>query len=159
LAVAILAVAAGLSSLYGGRLADSLLQHGNEAVLAQTKASDTWAEYQADSLKAHLASEFSVVAASAAIRARFDAEQRKYRTRQVALGTQARQFEAERSDLLDQMRVTERKKLAFDVAVALFQVSIVLASIAVMAKRPALLVIGAIIGAAAVVSCVVGLVR
>jgi hypothetical protein len=48
---AVFAVLAAVASLASGSYANEALFKANQAVLAQTIASDTWAEYQADGLK------------------------------------------------------------------------------------------------------------
>jgi hypothetical protein len=53
----------------------------------------------------------------------------------------------------------DAKKFDFDVAIALFQISIVLASIAAMTKRSPLFLIGCLGGVIGLAFCVVGLLR
>ncbi len=47
----ILAAAAGFLTVRGADLANQAIYHSNQAVLYQAKASDTWTEYQADSIR------------------------------------------------------------------------------------------------------------
>ncbi|MBV8281045.1 MAG: DUF4337 family protein [Candidatus Eremiobacteraeota bacterium] len=159
IAAAILAVLAGLASLYGGRLAERQLELGSSAVLAQTRASDTWAEYQAQSLKAHINAAALAVAANASTRAKLAADMQSYRQRQPPLMQEATKLENERTQLLDSMDKVVTKKLDVDVGVALFQISIVLASVAAMTKRPPLFIAGLVGGAIGLIYCVVGLLR
>ena len=70
---------------------------------------------------------------------------------------EARQLESATTASVEAMEVAEAKKLRFDVATAVFQISIVLASISAMTKRPPLFIaalVGFVLG---IVSCVVGL--
>ncbi len=136
-----------------------MLSRANEAELAQTKAADTWAEYQANSLKAHLASDFGSLATAAAAQKVFRDEERLYRGRQEPLKAEALRLEQERTDALTQMGKLESEKLDYDVGTALLEISIVLASIAVMTKRPLLFYIGLGGAIAGIVYCVIGLVR
>ncbi|MBV8365991.1 MAG: DUF4337 family protein [Candidatus Eremiobacteraeota bacterium] len=157
IAAAVLAVCAGLSSLYGNRLAERMLKLGSSSVLSQTQASDTWAEYEAQSLKAHVAASFATTTSDPKIRKQLEGDVRNYRTRQVPLYAEARQLESATTASVEAMEVAEAKKLRFDVATAVFQISIVLASISAMTKRPPLFIaalVGFVLG---IVSCVVGL--
>lgn len=156
---ATLAVCAGLSSLWGGRLAESMLLRGQYAVLNQTQASDSWNEYQADSLKAHVQVVAESLATDPALRRRLHSDELKYRARQQPLRKTALDYESKRTNELEVMDKAEAKKLDFDVATALFQISIVLASIAAMTKQPWLFFLGIVGGAIGIAFCVVGLVR
>jgi hypothetical protein len=159
LVTAILAVLAGLSSLYGNRLAETMLTQGNQAVLDQATASDKWNEYQADSLKAHVAGSIGELAQTPEIRQLFAQSEQVYRARQAPLQAEAAKLQRDEADALAAMDRGERKKLSFDVATASFQISIVLASIAAMTRRPPLFIIALIGGAIGLVSCVVGFLR
>jgi len=158
-AAAVLAVCAGLSSLYGNRLGEAMLSSGSQAVLAQTQAADLWNEYEADSLKAHIDAGAEALAPNATVRQRLHEDEIKYRTKQAPLGAEAMALEDARTASLTKMDKVEAKKLDMDVATALFQVSIVLASIAAIVKRPPLFVVGIIGGAIGIAFCVVGLLR
>jgi hypothetical protein len=159
LVAAILAVCAGLSSLYGNRLAETMLTQGNEAVLDQAAASDKWNEYQAESLKAHLAGSIGELAQSPDIKKLFSQSEQQYRKRQPPLQTEAQHLERDEADAIALMNRVESKKLYFDVATALFQISIVLASIAAMTRRPPLFIIALIGGTIGLASCVIGFFR
>jgi hypothetical protein len=159
LVAAILAVCAGLSSLYGNRLAEAMLTQGNEAVLDQAAASDQWNEYQAESLKAHLAGSLGELSPSPAVKRYFSQSEQLYRKRQPPLMTEAKRLERAESDSIARVDRLESKKLCFDVATALFQISIVLASISAMTRRPPLFIIALIGGAIGLASCVVGFLR
>jgi hypothetical protein len=156
---AVLAVCAGLSSLYGNRLSETMLLHAQEAVLDQTRAADTWNEYEANSLKAHVESTAQVLTSDPATRRQLHDEEGKYRKRQQPLMVEAKQLESERTAALSALDSVEPKKLDFDVATALFQISIVLASIAAMTKRSPLFFIGLVGGVIGLAFCVVGLLR
>lgn len=159
LVAAVLAVLAGLSSLYGNRLAETMLTQGNEAVLDQAAASDKWNEYQAESLKAHLAGSIAELSQAPEIKKLFMQAEDSYRKRQPPLKTEAKQLEKDETDAIASMNHIEAKKLFFDVATALFQISIVLASIAAMTRRPPLFIIALIGGAIGLASCAIGFFR
>jgi len=156
-AAAVMAVLAGLSSLYGNRLAERMLKLGGAAVLSQTRASDTWAEYEADSLKAHVTQAASLIASDPKERKQLAAQVRTFRNRQPPLRAEAERLEEDRTAAVNDMDSSELKKLRFDVGTALFQISIVLASIAAMVRRRPLFIAALIGGALGVLSCIVGL--
>lgn len=143
LLAAVLAIFAGLSSLYAGRLTEETLTLKNEAVLNEVKASDLWNEYQAESLKAHLYDAAASGAADKALRARFRKTVSQYRDEQKPLLSDAKSHEAERDKALTESDHSQRRKGVFDIALALFEVSIVLTSIAAMLKRRHMFVLAA----------------
>ena len=159
LVAAALAVCAGLSSLYANRLSESMLLRAQAAVLDQTQAADTWNEYEANSLKAHVESAAQVLTADPATRRRLHDEEGKYRKRQQPLMVEAKRLESERTAALSTVDSLEAKKFDFDVAIALFQISIVLASISAMTKRSPLFLVGFLGGLIGLAFCVVGLLR
>lgn len=149
LMAAILAVFAGLTSLYSSRLGERMLASQSQAVLFQTHASDAWAEYQADSLKAHLSDTAALTASGAAVKAKLAADYRTYRARQKPLRTVAVADEHKRDQATENADHTEARKLVFDTAVAFFEIAIVLASVAAMVRKPWLVVAAAVLGIAA----------
>jgi hypothetical protein len=150
LIAAVLAVLAGLSSLLGGRLSERILSLRNEAVLHEVSASDTWAEYQAQSLKAHLY-EVSATLTSGAKQGALRRREAGYRAEQGPLRAQARHSEAQRDEALAGSISTERRKASVDVAVALYEIAIVLTSVAALTKRPWLISLAVLLGLGAVV--------
>lgn len=150
LVAAVLAVLAGLSSLYAGRLSERILTLKNEAVLDEVTASDLWSEYQAQSVKSHLY-EISAMTQAGAVAASMRARSAQYKAEQKPLMRDARRHETSRDDELRESTLTERRKASLDVAVALFEISIVLVSIAALARRPWLLGFAALGGVAALI--------
>ena len=158
LIAATLAVLAGLSSLYSSRLGERMLSHENQAVLYQTRASDAWAEYQADSLKAHLSDTIALATSDAGLKKKLQADYREYRMRQPPLKRTALEDERMRDDATEIADRAESRKLVFDTAVAFFEISIVLASVAAMVRRPWMVAVAALLGIAAIVIAVRGLI-
>ena len=156
LMAAVLAIFAGLSSLYGGRLGERALTFRNEAVLHEVNASDLWAEYQAESLKAHLYS-ISALAQSGNAAAAMRAAAAKYRGEQAPLRVGAQRNEAQRDEALRASVTIEKNKNLFQAALALFEVAIVLTSVAAIVKRPWLLVLAGIGGVVGIAVCILGL--
>ena len=150
LLAAVLAIFAGLSSLYAGRLGERALALKNEALLNEVQASDLWTEYQADSLKAHLY-EIAGATGGGQAHSKLQSAGLKYRSEQLPLRAQAQRYERDRDAAITRSEETEARKGGFDIALALFEVSIVLTSIAAMIKRPFLFVlagVGGVIGVA-----------
>jgi len=156
LVAAALAVFAGLSSLLGARTGESMLATRTEAVLAQARATDQWNEYEADSLKAHLGESLAVVATAEQIRKTLSTSATKYRARQGPLKELALSSERQRDDDLSKSLAFEEQKQRFDVAVALFEIAIVLTSVAAMVKKPALFIVAAVVAIGAVAAGLTG---
>lgn len=139
-----LAALLAISSLAGNRAS-------TEAILAQAKASDTWNEYQANSLKRHVnlddAALLRIVAAGTP--AETAAEQQagaldkavaeKYQPNQDHLLPEAQALEHERD-------LAEARHRGFQTAEASFQLGIVLSSISIVARARWLLAIGGALG-------------
>lgn len=151
-----LAVLAGLSSLMGARTGEAMLVTRTEAVLAQARATDLWNEYEADSLKAHLGEALAVIATSARTSQVLSAGAKEYRGRQNPLKKLALASESQRDDDMSQSTAFEERKQKFDVAVALFEVAIVLTSVAAMVRQPNLFVFAALLALGAVAADLVG---
>jgi hypothetical protein len=147
---AILAVCAAISSLLSGHAA-------NQAILGQTKATDQWSYYQATSTKAHVYEVGSEIvsalagspAESQAARARFLAESKRYETEKGKIKGEAESLEAE-------SRAEFQKHQRFALAVAMFQVGIVLSSVSILVRFRSLYYLSLVVGAAGVVSFVSG---
>ena len=133
-----------------------MLASRTEAVLSQSLATDAWNEYEADSLKAHLNESLVVVATSSATRRTLLTDASKYRARQGPLKAKAQTSESQRDDDMRRSDVLERRKQVFDIAVALFEISIVLTSVAAMVRQPSLFIFAAIVAVAAVASDIFG---
>ena len=150
LVAAVLAVLAGLSSLLSARTGEAVLATRSEAVLSQSLATDAWNEYEADSLKAHLNESLGAIVSAAAARRSLAADAKKYRARQGPLRVKAQAQESQRDADMTRSDGFARRKQILDVAVALFEISIVLTSVAAMVRRPTLFIVAAIMAAAAV---------
>jgi hypothetical protein len=155
LIAAVLAVLAGLSSLYAGRLSERILTLKNEAVLDEVTASDLWSEFQAESVKGHLY-EISALSQTGALAATMSKRAAQYKAEQKPLMREARRHEGLRDQELRDSATTERRKASLDVAVALFEISIVLVSIAALARRSWLLAFAGIGGVVALFYAVRG---
>jgi hypothetical protein len=142
--VSIMAALLAIASLAGSRAS-------TEAILAQAKASDTYNEYQANSLKRHVnlddAAQLRILASGTPAEAA--AEQQaasleqavtdKYQPAQDQLLPAAQDLEHERD-------LAESRHRGFQTAEAAFQLGIVLASISIVARARWLLAVGAGLG-------------
>jgi hypothetical protein len=142
--VSVMAALLAIASLAGSRAS-------TEAILAQAKASDTFNEYQANSLKRHVntddAAQLRILASGTP--AQEAAEQQaasleqavaeKYQPSQDALLPAAQDLEHERD-------LAESRHRGFQSAEAAFQLGIVLSSIAIVARSARLLGAGGVLG-------------
>jgi hypothetical protein len=144
--VAILAAFLALASLGANRAQE-------EVLLAQVQASDTWNEYQANSLKKHInddvATTLTKLGATDDAKKLVDANNNKYIPNQKALMPKAQALEHDRD-------VAHDRHNSYQVAEAAFQLGIVLCSIAIVARAIWLVFIGAGLGAVGLLSLVNG---
>jgi hypothetical protein len=142
--ISILAALLAISSLAGSRAS-------TEAILAQAKASDTWNEFQANSLKRHVnlddAAQLRILGSGTPAQAAAEqqaaaleaAVAQKYQPAQDALMPRALDLEHERD-------LAESRHRGFQSAEAAFQLGIVLSSISIVARARWLLVLGGVLG-------------
>jgi hypothetical protein len=142
--VSVLAALLAIASLAGSRAS-------TEAILAQARASDTYNEYQANSLKRHVnlddAAQLRILAAGTPMEAQAntqagsleDAVATKYQPAQDELLPRAQDLEHERD-------LAESRHRGFQVAEAAFQLGIVLSSISIVARARWLLMTGGALG-------------
>jgi hypothetical protein len=121
ISTALMAVLAALGSLFAGH-------HSNEALIAQIKASDAWAHYQAKSIKYEITSVLREVKTSKGETAQLDTKLDQYKKDQKDLQTEAEDA-ARESDYHLQRHVT----LAWSVTI--FQISIAISAIAMLTRR------------------------
>jgi hypothetical protein len=136
--VAILAVLASISALQAERTAAESILRKNEAVLAQSRASDEWALRQAKSIKLHLQE-------AAPGREPLDVD----RQRADIAASEERAREAERLRDEANRDASERfeQHHRFAVGTSLLQIAIVLETVAAVLGRPPLWWVGVVVGA------------
>jgi hypothetical protein len=145
---------AGLAGLAGflvvrsGTLTNQAIFQSNQAILAQAQASDSWAEYQADSIKARIVETQLLPSSpiSATDRAALAKEDEDLRSRQP----QSKQAATDQTALRDKhiqatQKLTKEKGLLEYASLAV-QFGIVLASVAAMVKKPFVLHLGILAG-------------
>ena len=133
ISVAVLAVLAALAgsleTLEGGRA----LASTSEAVLAQDEATDTWNEFQADSVKKHM---YGIAAAGGGAAAEdYRKDSKKYSDTQAALKDKAGEKEEERDALLAAAARHEDHHHWLTGAATLFEIGIAMSTVAIITKR------------------------
>jgi len=160
ISTALFAVLAALAALEAGSTANEALYLANQAVLQQTRAVDSWSEYQADSVKKYaaqnLATVLSHVNGTPAEIAAAQAEAAKRQARQGVLQTEAQQRDAETAALSKDSQERLEHHHRFALSVTIFQVAIGLAAIAALLRQPRLWLVSLGAGAAGVLSLVNG---
>lgn len=134
---AVLAMLASVSALQAERTAAESLLRKNDAVLWQSRASDEWAYRQAKSIKLHLD--------EALPRGGADPEARRAEIR--ASEERARAAEAARDTAAAAARDAFEQHHRFALATSLFQIAIVLATVAAVVEQPLLWGGGILLGA------------
>ena len=144
--VAIMAAFLALAGLGANRAQE-------EVLLAQVQASDTWNEYQANSLKKHINDDMALSLTKQGFTADAqkltDANNNKYIPKQKELMPKAQALEKDRD-------VAHDRHNSYQVAEAAFQLAIVLCSIAIVARVLWLVFAGAGLGLIGVLSLLNG---
>ena len=132
----VLAALAGYLTVRQSNLSNEAIYHSNQGVLMQAKASDKWAEYQANSIKARIVeTTLDVGVSDPAAKQKLMAQSEKYRTSQPALQDEALAREHDRDEELTggQRRLAIKDFLNYAGVAA--QLGIALASVAALTKR------------------------
>ena len=128
--LAVMAATAGsLETVEGGRA----ITESSEAVLAQDKATDSWNEYQADSLKRHM---YDIALASAGPRAdEFRADIRNERESQNRAREKAEEAQKERDTRLASSALHEERHHWLTGAATMIEIGIALSTVAIITTR------------------------
>jgi hypothetical protein len=145
LSSAIFAALAAVASLQAGH-------HVNEALISQLQASDAWAYFQADGIKADVLAEKTAVLGALGKPVSADDGQKaaKYKSQKEEAQKDARKLEAERAAHLEH-------HVTLATAVTMFQVSIAVAAISVLTGRRLFWWVSLVFGAIGVGFVLVGL--
>jgi Domain of unknown function (DUF4337) len=151
---AVLAVFAAFGSLLSGHAA-------NQAILAQTKATDQWAYFQAKSTKQEV---FDVGGQVVSALTEGTAQGERARTALEHFRGEVQRYMREKEEIQREAEKLEEESRhefhrhhRYAVGIALFQVGIVLASVSILVRRQPLLVLSLVAGAAGLLFLVVGL--
>ena len=145
-AAAVLAVVAAIASLLSNKSATEALQLKNEAILRRTEASDSFAFYQARSIKEHIyrATADANPALSVAARARLIAISTHERSAKTPLLEKARGEEEAARTASERSERASHEHEILEGAVTLFEVAIAVVSISALTSSTFLIVFGAI---------------
>lgn len=138
---AIIAVFAALATLFANHSSISGLATKNEAILASSKATDTWNYYQAKRLKIEVnrALLLSGAVTNPKGRSQMQNTVAKEDTKSQALLTQGQQLEKDSEDHYDRSERFMQSYEKYEVSATLFEVSIVLVSITALMRTKVLL--------------------
>ena len=130
--LAVMAAAAGsLETVEGGRA----ITESSEAVLAQDKATDSWNEYQADSLKRHM---YEIAAMAGSARAEdYKQEIARDRDSQAKAREKAEDAEKDRDKRLHESAAHEERHHWLTGAATLIEIGIALSTVAIITSRRA----------------------
>ncbi|MEI9996183.1 MAG: DUF4337 family protein [Rhizomicrobium sp.] len=123
------AVAGSLETVEGGRA----LNATSEAVLMQDRATDTWDEFQADSIKKHI---YGIAADAGGVNAeRYRKSSKEYGDTQSKLRGDAKDNEKDRDRLLAESATHEGRHHWLTGAATLFEIGIALSTMAIITHR------------------------
>jgi hypothetical protein len=145
---ALIAVFAAIAALESGTFSNAALMQKNEALLAQSQASDQWAYYQAKSVKAALyASQAAALTqTNPEVAAKDKAEAARYGTEEQEISKTANELEKQVKEHSEASDKNMEHHHRFAYAVTMFQVSIALAAVAALSRQKVLWFGGLFIG-------------
>ena len=128
--LAVLAAAAGSLETVEGGLA---ITASSEAVLKQDQATDSWGEFQADSIKKNM---YGMGAQLGGANAEdLKKESKAEGGKQDKIRERAKEFEAERDRLLEESGRHEKRHHKLTISATLIEVGIALSTVAIITKR------------------------
>ena len=135
LSTAIIAVFAAIASLQSGAAESEALLAKNESILAQAKASDQWAYYQAKNIKMSLYEIQLETVTNEETRTKFRTQRDRYDSERKKVEEEAHTFEKDSEEKGRSAEEHFHRHHRFALAVTIFQVSIALAAIAALTRR------------------------
>src|SRR5207249_1288443 len=146
---ALIAVLAAVAALESGAYSNEALMQKNEALLAQTKASDQWAYYQAKSVKAAIYSTQATALkqTNPEVADKAQAEAARYDKEEKEISTVATKLEEDVKEHgeLSEKNMEHHHRFAY--SVTMFQISIALAAVSALSRRKAIWYIGLLMAA------------
>jgi uncharacterized membrane protein len=139
-----IAVLAAVASQWSGKYSGKVLVELNNSTYKQAQASDQWSYYQAKSIKQNLYEAVREVAGKSAVTngehetqalVAFNAKVAKYEAEKKEIKQKAEQLEKERDDSRAVATRASRHGGGMGLAIAIFQISIALASICMVTKK------------------------
>ena len=154
--IAVLAVLAAASGSLETIEAGGAIIAANHAVLQQNKASDAWAEYQADSLKKHL---YGIAADSGGGNAnRYRQTSDEQKVAQLQIKGRAEESEKARDALLTEEEHHEHRHHSLTLAATLLEVGIAVCTVAIITRKKSFWVGSMLLGAAGLVMLILSFV-
>ena len=149
LSTAIIAVFAAITALQSSAYESAALLAKNDAILAQAKATDQWAYFQAKGTKAAVYEVQAQVqlATAPALAASFQAQAAQYKKEQEEIEKEAQHLEEEVKSQGTAGEELFHHHHRFALGVTIFQVSIALAAIAALTRRKQLWYVSMLVGA------------
>lgn len=130
---AILATLGAIVSFLGGHTQNEALYYKNEAVLMKARASDSWAFYQAEGIKRHIAEQGALTIVNAATKYKNDVAKYAAHADQLRAQAQLLDRKSDEADAESQRALAPHNKLA--VSMTFLQIAIALASITALTRR------------------------
>lgn len=131
--IAVLAVLAAIVGSLETMASGKAINEKNEAVLAQTKASDSWNEYQANSLKKHI---YGIAADQGGPKAdKYRKTQAEKAADETKIQDEAKALEKERDEHRRAAEEAEAREHRLTVAATLLHMGIAIATIAIIAGK------------------------
>jgi len=133
---ALIAVLAAIAALESGTYSNQALIEKNEALLAQAKASDQWAYYQAKGIKSAvtLGSINTWQAAGKTPPPQLSAESARYIAQQDSISQAAKELEHQRDEKSREAEALLSQHESYAASVALLQIAIALGAIAALTR-------------------------
>jgi hypothetical protein len=153
ISTAIIAVLAAIASLLSGNFANDALLDKNNAILAQSKASDQWNYYQAKGIKKSVDEGFYAQNPSPALKG----EVEKYASQQKDIQLAATEFEKKADELNSHSGVYLEKHHKAAISVTLFQIAIALSAMAALLRQKYLWYLSLAAASIALVYCAMAL--
>ena len=150
---ALIAVLAAIAALESGAYSNDALLLKNEALLAQTKAADQWAYYQAKSVKATIyssqASQLSTSNPDLAAKAQKEAERFAHEEEEIT--RTANELEKHVNEDSERSNESMEHHHRFAYAVTMFQISIALSAVAALSRQRAVWFAGLLVAVVGIV--------
>jgi Domain of unknown function (DUF4337) len=143
LSTAIIAVFAAVASLQSGSNSNEAILEKSEAMLAQAKASDQWAYYQAKSVKAAIATgQATIIDGKPEVQVKLQAEAKRYRDEADEIKRDAEKHEERVAEADRESAHFMRVHETFARSVTLLQIAIALSAIAALVRMKVMWYVG-----------------
>jgi uncharacterized membrane protein YidH (DUF202 family) len=157
LSTAIIAVFAAVASLQSGSNSNEAILEKSEAMLAQAKASDQWAYYQAKSVKAAIATgQATIIDGKPDVQVKLQAEAKRYRDEADEIKRDAEKHEERVAEADRESARFMHVHETFARSVTLLQIAIALSAIAALVRMKVMWYVGLATSGAGLVLFVMG---